>query len=134
MASIPIGREAQPVTLPSVIPPAPAVMAILDRFNRDELGNAIEVLVALLDIWDGDADIELAGDETDFTGAEDEACHHSLPGHLIGPGCPIADPDCAVDDSGCDDINDDREHEEHGVARYSIDQTRGPLWSGMVIE
>lgn len=46
-------------------------MRILDRFNRDELGNAIEVLVALLDIWDGDPDAEdddpaeAAGDEKD---------------------------------------------------------------------
>jgi hypothetical protein len=45
---------------------------MLDRFNRDELGNAIEVLVTLLDVWDGDPDeetddpdLEPAGDEKD---------------------------------------------------------------------
>lgn len=51
-----------PVTLPGTVPPAPAVIAILDRFNRDELGNTIEVLVALLDVWDGDPDEEDGGD------------------------------------------------------------------------
>lgn len=49
-------------TLPSTIPPAPAVMAILSRFNRDDLGAAIEVLVSLLDIWDGEPDREDNGD------------------------------------------------------------------------
>jgi hypothetical protein len=44
---------------------------MLARFNRDELGNAIEVLVELLDAWDGDPEIEdddpaeAAGDEKD---------------------------------------------------------------------
>jgi hypothetical protein len=52
---------------PATIPPAPAVMAILDRFNRDELGHTIEVLIALLDIWDGDPDAETGNDvEDDF--------------------------------------------------------------------
>jgi hypothetical protein len=53
---------------PSALPPAPAVMAILDRFNREEIGHTIEVLVALLDIWDGDPDAETGNDvEDDFT-------------------------------------------------------------------
>ena len=63
MATRHIGTASAPVTLPGTIPPAPAVMAILDRFNRDELGNTIEVLVALLDIWDGDSDGEEGGDD-----------------------------------------------------------------------
>lgn len=53
---------------PATIPLAPAVMAILDRLNRDELGHTIEVLIALLDIWDGDPDAETGNDvEDDFT-------------------------------------------------------------------
>jgi hypothetical protein len=63
MATLPIEGGSAPVTLPRTIPPAPAVMRILDRFNREELGNTIEVLVALLDIWDGDPDDEPNGDD-----------------------------------------------------------------------
>ena len=37
-------------------------MAILSRFNRDDLGAAIEVMVSLLDIWDGQPDDEEGGD------------------------------------------------------------------------
>lgn len=52
--------------------PMPAVMAILDRFNREEIGNTIEVLVALLDISEPDADLELHGDEQDTDGDGDD--------------------------------------------------------------
>lgn len=44
------------IPLPGALPPAPAVMRILDQFNREEIGNTIEVLVALLDICDAPAD------------------------------------------------------------------------------
>lgn len=62
MASAAIEADSAPVTHPATIPPPPAVMAILDRFNSDEIGNTIEVLVALLDIWDA----PLNPDEPDF--------------------------------------------------------------------
>lgn len=170
------------------VPPAPAVMAILDRFNRDELGNTIEVLVALLDIWDAPLDPDAAefapisdglpGDPGDHepTGDEEGGAYvewttmrgsqkrgpNLLAGHedaeeddapeeddesgqkdedgvntayddirytpgSSGAGCPISDPDCGIDDTAQDDINDDREHEEHGVAHYGIDQTHMTL-------
>lgn len=32
-----------------------------------------------------------------------------------------------MDDTGCDDINDDREPEEAVHAEYGVDQTKGPL-------
>jgi len=137
-------------TLERIGPPAPpeAVMAILDRFNREELGNTIEVLVALLDIWDGDPDAE---DATDLE--DDHSLSEAALGYDRGPGCETADRgdqayvewhtmrgsqkggpnilagheddeeddapeeddgDSAVDDYGCDDINDDRE-EEHDM-------------------
>lgn len=67
MATQPIEADSPPVTLPGTIPPAPAVMRILDRFNRDELGNTIEVLVALLDVMDAPAD----PDEPDFQSTDD---------------------------------------------------------------
>lgn len=79
------------------IPPTPAVMRILERFNREELGNTVEVLVALLDIWDGDPD------EEDGQFSEDEPAAHFERLSGGGPGCPAADPDMAVDDEGCDD-------------------------------
>lgn len=80
--------------------PPPAVMAILNRFNRDQLGNAIEVLVALLDVWDGDPDAEVELVEDDF--------FERPIGIDFGPGCDISDApeddddDTAVDDQGCD--------------------------------
>jgi hypothetical protein len=63
-------------------------MAILNRFNRDELGNAIEVLVALLDIWDGDPD------DQDTSDAEDDFALTGLANAYAqrnGPGCFISD-------------------------------------------
>ncbi|MXP27907.1 hypothetical protein GRI58_03605 [Porphyrobacter algicida] len=84
MASNPLGTSSRVVTLPNTIPPAPAVMRILDRFNRDELGNAIEVLVALLDIWDGEPDDEVTEAEDDFLDRPKRPWDR--------PGCDIADP------------------------------------------
>ena len=75
--------------------PAPAVLALLDRFNRDELGHAIEVLIALLDVWDGDPDLE----DDDPAGMSDEDGINTGTGsywthgqHHQGPGCPISGP------------------------------------------
>lgn len=75
MATAPLGAESAPVIHPNRFPPAAAARVasrMLDRFNRDELDNAIEVLVTLLDVWDGDPDeetddpdLEPAGDEKD---------------------------------------------------------------------
>lgn len=89
----------------STVAPAVAVRVafrILSRFNREDLGNAIEVLVDLLNSWGGDADLELSGDEQDHDSAEDEICDYGF----NGPSCPIADPDCAVDDGACDPDGD----------------------------
>ena len=57
-------------------------------------------LIERLDLIDGDPDIELNGDETDHDRAED--CFTIGKNDGSGPGCIIADPDCAVDDTGCD--------------------------------
>lgn len=71
------------------------VRRLLATIDRDEIGDAIEVLIARLDAFDGDTDIELDGDDLDFNGAEDDF-GDGLNGFLDGPGCPIADPgwDC----------------------------------------
>jgi hypothetical protein len=105
MATTPIGRGSALVTLPSTIPPAPAVMAILDRFNRNEIGNTIEVLVALLDIWDGDSDLEVTDAEDDFDpqGLEadpDPDCEDEPDFSSRSDGLPGDPDDAEPDDDG----------------------------------
>jgi hypothetical protein len=77
----------------------PTTSAVSPQLPLRELGAAIEALIALYDAAEGDPDLELNGDEHDGTNGEDDFVNH--PNHY-GPGCPIADPDAAVDDSGCD--------------------------------
>jgi hypothetical protein len=87
-----------------------AVARALNGFNRDQLGSAIEVLIALMDVADGDPDAEVedAGGETvpvladpefededthdpdlEENGLEDGFWLH--PDLGSGPGCEIAD-------------------------------------------
>ena len=77
-------------------------MAILSRFDRDQLHGFIAVAIELADTLDGDPDLE-DGDE-DGQCTEDEISTLDMvrcfPG---GPGCEISDPDAAADDIGCDD-------------------------------
>lgn len=93
-----MGNVAQ---FPSAYPPAPAVMAILSRFDRKQLSGFIAVAIDLADAMDGDTDVELNGDEADGNASEDDFMQHGGE----GPGCPIADPDRGVDDDpeGYDD-------------------------------
>lgn len=65
----------------------PAVTRILSRFERQQLQGFIEVAIELLDVIDGDEDVEMNGDELDGTGAEDDFMDHEP----NGPGCPVAD-------------------------------------------
>jgi len=96
---------------------------LLNRHSPHEIADAITVLIDVLDLLGGDSDLEPNGDELDGTGAEDDFCRQKAPRSLQGPGCPLADPDMAVDDRGCDDIHDDREDESHVCPHYGIDQT-----------
>ena len=67
MAGNPIGREVQPVTLPGMIPPMPAVARILARYDRGKVEAFIEVAIGLLDTLDGDPEAEDCTDvEDDF--------------------------------------------------------------------
>ena len=43
---------------PAYTPPMPAVTRILSQFDRDNLAGFIEVALALLDLAEGDADME----------------------------------------------------------------------------
>lgn len=83
-----------------VVPPAP-VLQIMTRYSRAEIEGFISVAIGLLDLKDGDPDVEANGDEEDSTQAEDEAGGHTRYGG--GPGCSISDPDHE---------HDGREHEE----------------------
>ena len=73
-----------------------------------ELAAAIEAMIALYDAALPDPDLEPDGDELDGNNNEDDFMYHG--GN--GPGCLIADPDAAVDDSYCDDVGMDLEPEE----------------------
>ncbi len=87
--------------LPSAWPPAPAVMAILSRFDRKQLDGFIAVAIDLADAMDGDADLELAGDELNGAASEDEPLFHGEhPQQGFGPGCPISDPDYGGEEPG----------------------------------
>lgn len=94
---------------PAAPPPMPAVARILARFDRPRLEGFIAVAIGLLDVLDGDPDEEANGDEADGTCAEDEAGEELRARSESGPGCSIGDPDSAVDDRNCDDINMDLE-------------------------
>lgn len=110
MASTPIGRDSAPVTLHGAVPPVPAVLAILNRFNRDELGNTIEVLVALLDIWDGEPDLE-DDDPAEAAGDEQDAAYvewHTKPSNSRRSG----QPEILASDNEDDEEDDPAEEDD----------------------
>lgn len=96
--------------------PAPAVMHILGRFDRITLEAFLSVAIDLLDVMDGDSDAEAddRGGETvaivsdpdlppeedegdpDLEQTRDEDDWFDHGGN--GPGCPVSDPDCSVED------------------------------------
>ena len=98
---------------------ATPVERILSRFDRAQLEGFIAVAIDLLDVADGDVDIEPNGDELDSTGAEDDFIDHG-PGHLRGPGCPIAD-------EGGDPLDAGEEDQGLLMPEYGVDQTLGPI-------
>lgn len=106
-------------------PPPAAISRVLSTFDREQLEGFIAVAIDLLDLADPDPDIEPNGDELDGSGAEDDFVSHNA-GVFPGPGCPVSDPDLAIDDEPCDDLYDDREPEEDVFAPFGIDQTAGP--------
>jgi hypothetical protein len=73
------------------------------------IAAAVEELIDTLDVIGGDPDVEPNGDELDGSNAEDEIGNHHCNNADVGAGCPISDPDSAVDDRPCDDINMDLE-------------------------
>lgn len=108
------------------VPSMPAVARVLAGFEREQLAAFVEVAIGLIDLADGDPDLELNGDEQDHNNAEDDFREHAA-GAFPTPGCPVADPDLAADDMPCDDLDDDREPEEPLMPRYGVDQANGPF-------
>lgn len=89
MAGNPIGREAQPVTLPGTIPPMPAVARILSRYDRGKLTAFVTVAIDLLDVLDGDPDREGECSEDEVSRCTD-----------LGRPVPSDEPGCDTADTG----------------------------------
>lgn len=104
--------------------PMPAVTRILSQFDREKLGAAIEVMIALLDLTDVDSDTEANGDELDGSLAEDDFQDQNADWNGL-PGCPLSDPG-EDDDSDYCTAADDRGTSWRGGApgfaqRYGYD-------------
>lgn len=89
------------------------------RFNpinpaeREAIEAEIERLIGMLDLIDGDPDLELCGDETDGVGAEDEECAWLA---LFGRG------------AGCEVSDEGGEPQIYKVRpQYGLDQDAGPI-------
>lgn len=81
---------------------------------KEALASAVETLIAILDVLDGDPDIELNGDELDHNEGEDEFINH----RCSGPGCPVSDP-------GGGNVEDEGQQGAGEVMPiYGIDQTK----------
>ena len=93
------------------------------QFNfRMQIEALVECLIDVLDAIDVLDGFEMDGDEFDGSLSEDD--FHVANNPSGGPGCPLADPDVAVDDEPCDDRNDDREEESFVVPEYRSDQSQ----------
>lgn len=106
--------------------PLNLIAQALPRLTRHELEAVTERLIEYLDTLDPDPDVEPNGDELDGSLGEDDF-HPQNEDWKAEPGCPISDPDFAVDDQGCDDPFEDREPEDRAVPIFGIDQTCPPI-------
>ena len=88
--------------------PMPAVALILSRFDRAQLGSFVEIAIELMDVAQGDTDLE-----PEVTEQDDE---------------PEIDDEPELDDHGGGNVEDEGEPES-GVVHpaYGIDQSTGPL-------
>ena len=100
----------------------PALIAILSRYDRGALEDIAAAAIEIMDLMDGDPDLEPNGDELDGTSGEDDFIDHnaSWQGH---PGCPVSDPPeddtedrCMAGDDGCSPVW------HHGVRHWGYDR------------
>lgn len=149
MAEATIAHVARTVTFPNIPAPLPAITRILLRYERQQLAGFIEVAIGLLDVLDGDPDLEVedpAGetvaviDDPEVPPEEDDGdpdleetdCEDSFVlsnsalAYGRGPGCNIADPDKGVDDDG-EAIDEAEPDNLLDFPAYGDDQSKGPL-------
>ena len=88
--------------------PMPAVALILSRFDRAQLGSFVEIAIELMDVAQGDTDLE-----PEVTEQDDE---------------PEIDDEPELDDHGGGNVEDEGEP-ENGIVlpAYGINQSTGPL-------
>jgi hypothetical protein len=78
----------------SKVPPAP-VLAVLSRYRREDIESFVAIAIDLLDLADGDPDLE------DATDAEDEGLTaNAIDCASDGPGCDLADAGGQCDEDG----------------------------------
>ena len=88
--------------------PMPAVALILSRFDRAQLGSFIEIAIELMDVAQGDTDLE-----PEVTEQDDE---------------PEIDDEPELDDHGGGNVEDEGEPMNDILhPAYGIDQSTGPL-------
>ena len=101
----------RPVTLPNQFPPMPAVSRVMAQFDRSQVEAFVEVAIAFMDLFDGDADLEPESDR----GVDDDGEQATWPTNLSqasnGANCMAWDNDDAEDDDP-DHEHDGREMEE----------------------
>lgn len=86
---------SEPITLVPGLAPAAPIMRLLSRFDRQKVEAFAEVSIALLDLIDGDCDLE---DDDPCGQCDEDEINTGLRvswangEHPAGAGCPIADP------------------------------------------
>ena len=113
-----------PSRAPVISAPPAAVTRILSRFDRDQLAGFISVAIDLLDMTDGDPDLE------DGTDVEDDfVLSASANGYAEGrgPGCEISDAGgCEHDGREPDDDAEDGNGAEDEPCAWFAAMSNGP--------
>ena len=92
-------------------PPTHAVARILASFDRAKLGNFVEVAIGLMDVDDGDPELEPNGDERgdqawiewNTMGGSQKSGHNLLAGEEDGEDCDPAEDDDPADTGNSED-------------------------------
>jgi hypothetical protein len=82
--SIRIGRGAARL-------PADVALSLIPSLPRPVLERLAQRIIDHLDDLDPDPDVEANGDESDYTGSEDDCCPMWASGTDMDAGCPFAD-------------------------------------------
>ena len=116
----------QAMNLEHGLPRAPAAARILAQFDRPTLEGFIAVAIGVLDAIDGDPDVELNGDERDFSVAGWAPGRHGAADEDVEDDDPAEEDDDSggnVEDDGEPDHDAER---EEGITppagTYGIDQ------------